>query len=248
MELLTGLVTPNRIRAALDKLPQKLPDAYGEVMERIDQQDEDQRIMAVTALTWIAHAKERLKVDILLHAIAVYLEPKRTDVDEYDLVDVELLLSSCAGLVIVNKEDRIIRLVHFTTQDYLETRFPSVDANTSIARICLTYLGFDMFLDPPETKDALKDLMNKYALSGYAAVYWGDHAREGREEDIEQLILSTLRTQEKRDMIGRFDDFHRYSKLGEPARFSRLHFFSIYGLSRLCSTVLNQDVVLLVLV
>jgi hypothetical protein len=203
--------------------------------------------MAVTALTWIAHAKERLKVDILLHAIAVCLEPKRTDVNEYDLVDVELLLSSCAGLVIVNKEDRVIRLVHFTTQDYLETRFPSVDANTSIATTCLTYLSFHIFSDPPETEFALKDLMNKYALSDYAAEYWGDHAREGREEDIEQLILSTLRTQEMRDMTGRFH-FRRYSGFSEPARFSRLHLFSIYGLSRLCSTVLNQDVVLLVLI
>src|SRR5271154_6457625 len=179
MELLARLVTPNRIRAALDKLPEKLPDAYEEVMGRIDRQDEDQRTMAVTALTWIAHAKERLKVDVLLHVIAVCLEPKRTDVNESDLVDVELLLSSCAGLVIVNKEDRVIRLVHFTTQDYLKTRFRSVDANTSIARICLTYLSFDVFSDPPETEDAFKDLMNKYALSVYAAVCWGDHAREG---------------------------------------------------------------------
>jgi hypothetical protein len=248
MELLTGLGTRNRIHAALDKLPEKLPDAYEEVMERIDRQAEDQRTMAVTALTWITHAKERLTVDVLLHAIAVCLEPKRTDVNEHDLVDVELLLSSCMGLVIVNKEDRVIRLVHFTTQDYLKTRFPSVDANTSIAGICLTYLGFDMFSDPPETKDALKDLMDKYALSGYAARCWGDHAREGREEEIEQLILSTLRTQEKRDMIARFDKFRPYYLLGEPARFSCLHLFSIYGLSRLCSTLLNQDVVLLVVI
>jgi hypothetical protein len=230
--------------AALDKLPEKLANAYDDVMDRISHQDDARKTIADTALTWIVYAKERLQTNALLHAIEVGLDPQVTDIDNDDLIGLDLLLSSCAGLVIVNNEDGIIRLVHYTTQDYLETRFQRVDANTFIAKTCLTYFGLNVFSEPPETKDAVKSLMKKHTLSGYAAKYWGYHAHESREEDLEQAILSTLCTQRKRDMIDRFEQLHQYSEIYYLSRFSLLHLISMYGLSRSCVTLLNPDIVL----
>jgi hypothetical protein len=55
--------------------------------------------------------------------------------------------SVCAGLVTIDEESDIIRLIYYTTQEYFErtqTRwFPS--AQTDIATTCLTYLSFDTF-------------------------------------------------------------------------------------------------------
>jgi hypothetical protein len=242
MKLLSGHITPKRVRAALEKLPEKLGGAYDGIMERINRQEDDEKTIAITALTWITYAKERLTVHELLHAVALGLEPDSTDIQNDDLIHVELLLSSCAGLVILNHEDGIIRLVHYTTQDYLESRFQNTDANTFLAKSCLTYFGFDAFSDSPVNQEGpLRRLVQRYPLSGYAGRYWGYHAHQGREADLERTILSTLGSQEKRDLIERFEDFRRL-RFGLLWKLSLLHLTSMHGLSQTCSTLLNDDV------
>jgi hypothetical protein len=245
MKLLSGHITPKRVHAALETLPEKLGGAYDDIMERINRQDDDQKTIAITALTWITYAKERLTVHELLHAVALGLEPDSTDIQNDDLIHVDLLLSSCAGLVILNHEDGIIRLVHYTTQDYLESRFQNTDANAFLAKSCLTYFAFDAFSDSLVILEEgpLRRLFQRYPLSGYAAQYWGYHARQGREADLERTILSTLGTQEKRDLIEYFEDFRRSRfSFGNLWNLSLLHLISMRGLSQTCSTFLNDDV------
>jgi hypothetical protein len=244
MRLLSGHVKRKRMLSALHELPENLHNAYDDVMDRISHQDHARKTIAVMALTWIVYAKELLHSDALLHAIEVGLDPETTNIDNDDLIGIDLLLSSCAGLVIMNNEDGIIQLVHYTTQDYLEMRFQRVDANTSIAKTCLAYFRLDVFSESLESEDVLKGLMKKYRLSGYAAKYWGHHAYEGREEDLEQAILSTLCTRRKRDMIDRIEDLRQYSRIQFSSLFSLLHLISMYGLSRTCATVISRDVVL----
>ena len=70
MELLKEPCTPKRIRRALEKLPERLGDAYDNIMDRIHRQEGDKKTIALTALMWITHAKRRLTVDELVHAIA----------------------------------------------------------------------------------------------------------------------------------------------------------------------------------
>ncbi|TAQ86535.1 hypothetical protein B7494_g5159 [Chlorociboria aeruginascens] len=81
----------------------------------------------------------------LQHAIAVGID--ELELDEDNLPDIEDIVSVCAGLVIVNKESNIIRLVHYTTQEYFNRTqshwFPSADAE--IATICVTYLSISVF-------------------------------------------------------------------------------------------------------
>jgi hypothetical protein len=222
---------------------------------------------------------------MLLRAIALSLEPDMERLEEEDLIDIELLLSSCAGLVILNQEDGVIRLVHYTTQDYLEWQLAKVEANTSIARVCLMCFGleglrkipeaeytpfpvswhslsFDMPpsfspappplpppLPPPfETRIRSPapvrqmNLKSTELLAGYAGSYWGVHAREGREEDLEELILSTLRTEDIRHRIDLYDFAFRFPGAGVgDSRLSLLHLVSRYGLSRICTKLLNQD-------
>ena len=54
----------------------------------------------------------------LQHALAV--ETGTSELDEENLLEIGDLISVCAGLVIADEESNIIRLVHYTTQEYLE--------------------------------------------------------------------------------------------------------------------------------
>jgi chemotaxis receptor (MCP) glutamine deamidase CheD len=49
----------------------------------------------------------------LQHALIV--EPGDTELSEDNLAEVEDIVSVCAGLVIVDKESNIIRIVHYIT-------------------------------------------------------------------------------------------------------------------------------------
>ncbi|KAL5362033.1 hypothetical protein BJX96DRAFT_185764 [Aspergillus floccosus] len=124
--------------------------AYEDAMQRIEGHDKDSRQLAMDVLSWIVCAKSPLSTSELQHALAV--KAGEPGLDEYNLPQVEDMVSVCAGLVTVDEESEIIRLVHYTTQEYFrqtQTRwFP--DAETDIARICLYY---------------------------YSATNWGHHAR-----------------------------------------------------------------------
>jgi hypothetical protein len=239
MTLLSGHMKRKKIVAALDKLTDNVGDAYDGVMGRIYDQDEDRRTIAITALKWITYANKRLTIDQLQHAIELGLDPDCNDIDNDDLVDPDQVLSCCAGLLILNQEDRTIRLVHYTTQDYIETQFLQLDAHTSLAKFCLTYLAFNEFVNPPKDYRELGEFIRPYPLCRYAATYWGYHAGLGAEKNLVQAILSTLATQTTRDMIETLNlNSWDYAVEGKTL----LHLTSQHGLSQTSSAILNDHV------
>src|SRR5882757_5565282 len=116
--------------------------AYEEAMNRIPQQRIE---FAKLVLSWITCAKRPLTTSELQHALAVEIGMPKLDED--NLPQVEDMVSVCAGLVTVDDGSGIIRLVHYTTQEYFERTqqvwFPN--AVTDIAKVCSTYLSFDTF-------------------------------------------------------------------------------------------------------
>lgn len=98
------------------------------------------------------------------------------------------LVSVCAGLVAVDPQSRIIRLVHYTTQEFFEkirnSRFPTAQANITL--ICLTYLSSDHL-----SYKYIKD-WRETPFRQYAAQYWRDHLRASPENDVNDLILQIL--------------------------------------------------------
>jgi hypothetical protein len=61
--------------------------------------------------------------------------------------EIEDMVLVCVGLVTIDEQSDIIRLVHYTTQQYLdrirETLFPN--AEVGINTTCVAYLSFDIF-------------------------------------------------------------------------------------------------------
>jgi hypothetical protein len=84
-------------------------------MERINSQVIDFKELARQVLSWIICAKRPLTTLELQHALAV--EVGKTKLNKHNLPEIEDMVSVCAGLVTVDEESDIIRLVHYTTQE-----------------------------------------------------------------------------------------------------------------------------------
>ncbi|KAJ7487011.1 ankyrin repeat-containing domain protein [Mycena latifolia] len=143
-----SLATKNTIKAvreALQHLPKDLQHTYDEAMERINHQTEEDRQLGMFALTWVANTKRPLSVAELREALAI--EPESTFLDTDNLLDMDIILSACAGLIIVDEAVSVVRLIHYTAQDYMDSiqskQFPS--AHITIVSTCLTYLSFPEF-------------------------------------------------------------------------------------------------------
>ena len=87
-------------------------------MERIEGQLPDEEELAKQVLSWITYAKRPLTISELEYTLAV--EPEESQLDKENLCRVEDMVSVCTGLVTVDEESNIIRLVYYITQEYFE--------------------------------------------------------------------------------------------------------------------------------
>ncbi|KAJ7017378.1 ankyrin repeat domain-containing protein [Mycena alexandri] len=186
IESLSTKSTVKGVREALKALPKTLNNSYDDAMKRIGEQNEESRAIAHSTLTWVANAKRPLTVLDIQTALAV--KPETKSLDEDNILDMEIILSVCAGLVIVDEQLLVVRLVHYTTQEYLDSiqpqQFP--DAHTQITRTLLTYLAFDKMMD--FEKDANHD---PPPLLGYSQ-YCLAHAAGPPEGALKDLLLDFL--------------------------------------------------------
>ena len=146
--------------------------------------------MAIRILSWITHARRVLQVDELRYALAI--ESTASNFDNENLVEQELLVSLCAGLVIIEEQNGYIKLVHYTVQEYFErTReklFPT--ARLEIAKACLAYLSYEVRISHSLSRPLFDSL-------GYFFAYWDDHVRSTPEDTSHDLAICFLSQDEK---------------------------------------------------
>ncbi len=190
--LLYDKLTSNDIRSTLelfrnqdrgqdeDGKIQLLEHAYSQAMNRINGQAPGFKELATGVLPWVSRAKRPLKTSELQHALATKTGKSKLDhgdsarYQRYDTLH-------CAGLVTIDEESDIVRLVHYTTQEYLErtmySRYPH--AESAIARICIHYLSFGVFqMGHCKTDDEFEERLRSNPLYDYAACNWGHHAKD----------------------------------------------------------------------
>jgi ankyrin repeat protein len=192
-------------------------------------------------LWWITCAKRPLTTLELQHALAV--EIGESQIDEDNLPQVEDMISVCAGLATVDKESNIIRLVHYTAQEYFERTqthwFP--DAEINITTTCVTYLLFDVFKSGVcQTDDELEERLRSNPLYGYAAHNWGHHARDasilGQALISSQLIMNFL---ENRSKVEASSQAMLAYKGGSPHTMG-LHVAAYFGLEEAVHALLSS--------
>lgn len=118
-----------------------ITDAYNSAIDRIDMQRPKRKQLAHQVIGWIVHAHRQLSPIELQTALEIkpghFKDPKR------NLPGIKIVLAVCAGLVVFDEETSVIRLVHYTTQEYfskgkLRAWLPGIEID--IAQSCVTYL------------------------------------------------------------------------------------------------------------
>ena len=199
---------------AVEVLPSSIHQQYKERLDRIERQESDHRSLALRILGWLTHASRPMKVQELRHAFAVRTGDKTINTRALDMED--LFVTSCHGLVSIEKETQIIRFVHHTAQQYLEnnrlTLFPGMHAE--ILRTSLNYLSFTEFGRGRyifESFDAYKvnkvangkriakrrflpNRLSEFPFLHYAASSWGWHANGEVSLSHENEIPTFLRS------------------------------------------------------
>lgn len=183
-------------------MPGELDELYRQTLKRIRKQAGDDGVLGMRILSWLAHARRPLSVDELRHGLAVEFNNDDDDdnevmpeqLDEDNLLSPGSLVDVCAGLVIIDSTSQIIRLVHYTTQEFFDKSRLDIfkDADLDISRACLTYLSYNIFSKPPIPQVAWKALQS-YPFLNYASRYWFLHAKSGlRAENPDPTLLKAV--------------------------------------------------------
>lgn len=92
------------VREALKALktgPSATTDAFENAMRRIKDQPKETSLMAMRTLLLLTYARRPLAVDELCHAVAVEVDEQDGEFDPHNVPEMEDVLPSCAGLVVV---------------------------------------------------------------------------------------------------------------------------------------------------
>ncbi|KAF4960407.1 hypothetical protein FGADI_1054 [Fusarium gaditjirri] len=256
--LLEDKLTLNDIRRAMDTFrkqgqgldedqkEQVLARAYEEAMERINGQMPGIRTLAMKVLLWITCAKRQLTTTELRHALAT--KTGKPELDDGDLPHVGDMVSVCAGLVTVDEESGIIRLVHYTTQEYLKQtherwfRHPE----SIITTACVTYLSFTIFETGfCKTDHEFEERLRSSPFYDYAAHNWAHHAR--KDVTSNQVVISFLKSQAKVEascqalMAAKESSSDLNYSQRMPKKMTGLHLTGLFGLSKAADMLLRLE-------
>ena len=227
---------------SLRKGSEALNQAYKDALSRIDAQLAGHRDLAKRALSWITYAQRPLSTKELCLALAI--EPGECALDHDNIDKVEDVISVCAGLVTVDEESSIIRLVHYTAQEYFELACLGWNpgAQEEIAVACLTYLSFDTFRSGSCDEDeAFEQRLTENPFFDYTAHHWSEHVRPV-QSITSSLALAFLCDEVLVDCAAQGAltpkyKFEGYSR-NFPKRTSGLHLTAMYGLLSLTEKLL----------
>ena len=258
MDSLIPQTSARGIRRALKRLPEKLNDTFDEAMDRTATQPEEHAVLANQVLSWIFYAKRPLSLTELREALSV--EPGDRKLDRSGGPELDLLLNVCCGLVTVDEQDNVIRLVHYSLQQYFEENWKTdvPRANWGIAMACLTYLMLDDF--SPEAVEETElptshgqesplflptraQWRDSHKFFSYVASYWSEHVRGTLEKELEPLILQVFKKkmhllyslQEHNKLLFRNVEYETW-----PHEPSPLHLTSYWGLAHITRRLIAQ--------
>lgn len=179
-------------------------------MKRIKEQKPGFCHLAASTLSWLSHAKRQLKKLELQYALSVNMELDSNNIpqefDDDGIPEIDLIVSSCHGLVTVDEESDVIQLVHYTTQEYFdrmrEQWFP--EAETKITNVCTLYVTMNNFYHTRPYANILesdfvgiRDKLQLDPFFGYACANWGYHARGA--DSSSQIVHNFLADEQKVD-------------------------------------------------
>ena len=174
--------------------------------------------------------------------MAAALEVGEPELDNDNLPQVEDMVSVCEGLVTVDEESNIIRLVHYTMQEYFERLQKRWFVNTEddITITCIKYLSFSTSESGfCRTDKEFEERLQSNQFYDYAARNWGYHAR-AVFPTLSSLVLMFLESEAKVEassqviMASRLYSIHspyRWDSQRIPKQIKAVHLAAYFGLS-----------------
>ena len=134
------------LKESLQSLPKDLDKTYDNALERIRQQEPRKLARADQILRLVSCARRPLKLEEMQQMLSI----RRGDtcIDPEALPKSESVISTCCGLVVVEDDSQIVRLVHYTCGEYFQRNLQShrsPEAHGYIAGVLITYLSFTTF-------------------------------------------------------------------------------------------------------
>ena len=109
MDALRECVSISQIRRVLGGFPSQIEDVYLQTWSRIVEQGQEAVSLVKSVLVWVLNASRSMTLDELERAAAVSLETYEFEPD--NMVAGSTLIAMCRGLVTVEEESRLVRLV-----------------------------------------------------------------------------------------------------------------------------------------
>ncbi|KAF7556987.1 hypothetical protein G7Z17_g1065 [Cylindrodendrum hubeiense] len=250
MEFLASIFHFEVFKTGLAQLPTTPDQVYKTALQRISEKPPEFRELASNVLTWLVFAERPLTVDELKHVIAIQGAANEIQARNLALPTVSLsavtesvLTSACAGIVVVDKKSKSVRLAHDTADKYLRNS-PSTDfqnAQSTMAEaclLCLTNIPHKQFNKAPPKQGALNGEYKHYPFFNYAAEYWGNHLSLGVKGEVYKLAWEFLSDTQKLNSALRAMDNPQFR---HDSNVSGTHIAAYFGLVNLVQKAIKRN-------
>ena len=247
MDAILGETTANGRRQNLREMTEDLDlqHVYSATLKQIKEQGGEKTRLGIAALMWLSHSERPLQPDELSHALAVEIGSRNLNPER--IPSVKALLSSCLGLIFIDRETSTVRLIHFSLWEYLHA-CPNLFGPTHsiMAETCLTYLNFWAIKDISQTLPALPQ---STLFLNYSSFYWGVHAKKESSKDVVSLAFQILSQIESHistrllvaDLISRTGRHSHDIPINGPlVGFTGLHCASVFGITEVAASLMSQ--------
>ncbi|KAH6888998.1 hypothetical protein BKA70DRAFT_883488 [Coprinopsis sp. MPI-PUGE-AT-0042] len=184
LDALSECLSPQDVSDTLKAFPSSIEDVYRHTWVRISNQSRKYASLAKAVLVWVLNASRSMTMEELERAVAT--SPVNHKFEAGRLVPGTTLLSLCGGLIAVEEESGLVRLIHYTAKETLRSllhrAFPH--PHSLLAAICMTHLAECGFQNTTiNSVDDFKSVLEKDPLLAYASEAWAFHARAGLDEE-----------------------------------------------------------------
>ena len=195
LDALKNCLKPATLRQALRTLPRTLDETYERILKDVKGGHLED---VLKMLRWLIYAEWPLTLGELAEAVAISVDDTPIFDSENRLRHPIDLLHLCSTLVSLTRVDRrgrvkdnpihcVVRLAHYSVQEYLLSKFGVSDSQISlsfeqsaaqayIGKACLTYLLYLDRILAGRQYFSREAVQNEYVLYDYSATYWNDHA------------------------------------------------------------------------
>lgn len=248
MQTLRACISEGEVEDALDNPPEGYDGFYERNMLRITEESENTRAstLARKTLEWVVHAHRPLSLAELRDALAVDLN--KAGFRKAARPDKATILEVTAGMIMIESNERNVRLNHRTAQEYFDKsreRWFSA-ASADIARVSLHYLSLGELTKPCDGIYEDKDFDSRrqsYPLLEYAYLFWGDHAyKAGPHAETQAAVFQYVSDTNK---IAAWTQATWYLRSAERAEWdirkgaNALHVCAWFGLTEIVSRLLD---------